>query len=145
MAFAAQMDSRIAAFTPVASALGEWLAAAGVPPPARRDIVLILDELFTNIVVHGYHGRSDGWVDLQAAVHGAAVELLLRDQAPPFDPTRAPMPRTDAPLDQRRTGGLGVYFVRRLADQLSYQRSTDDRGAGINELRITKSFARPAR
>ena len=45
-AFAAQMDSRLTAFTPVASSLGEWLAAAGVPAATRRDIILILDELF---------------------------------------------------------------------------------------------------
>lgn len=137
-AFSVQMDSRVAAFTPVASSLGEWLAAAGVPAAACRDIILILDELFTNIVVHGYQGRPDGWIDLKAELRDASVNLVLRDQAPPFDPTRAPTSQPDEPLDQRRVGGLGVYFVRRLADQLAYRRATAEDGTAINELHITK-------
>ncbi len=143
-AFAAQMDSRLTAFTPVASSLGEWLAAAGVPAATRRDIILILDELFTNIVVHGYRSRPDGWVGLSAEVREATVELLLRDQAPRFDPTRAPLQLPDEPLDQRHVGGLGLYFVQRLADQLTYRRASAEDGTGVNELRITKYFTHPS-
>ncbi len=143
--FAAQMSSRIAEFSPMATALGEWLAAVGVPAAAARDIRLMLDELFTNIVFHGYGGGADGWVEVRAEVKGAAVEVVLRDWAAPFDPTRAPPPDRSTSLDQRRIGGLGLYFVQRLADRLTYRRSKTGDGAGVNELRFTKYFAHPAR
>ena len=81
---------------------------------------------------------------LRAEVKGAAVEVILRDRATPFDPTQAPHPDRGAPLEQRRIGGLGLYFVQRLADGLSYRRAQTEGGSGVNELRITKYFAHPA-
>ncbi len=143
--FAAKLSSSIAEFAPVATALGEWLSTAGAPAAAARDIRLMLDELFTNIVFHGYGGGTDGWVEVRAAVKGAAVEIVLRDRGTPFDPTQTPDPDRSAPLEQRRIGGLGLYFVRRLADGLSYRRVQTEGDLSVNELRITKYFAHPAR
>lgn len=146
--FHAELQSRIAEFGPLAHALQTWLAEAGVPAPAIRDATLILDELFTNIVMHGYQGRTDGWVQVQAQVQGASLTLIVRDRARAFDPRSAPWPDASSPLEARPMGGLGLMFVQRLADELSYRRLPADapatEGGEVNELRITRHFANPA-
>lgn len=142
--FHAELQSRISEFGPLVRALHPWLEGAGAPPGAIRDVTLMLDELFTNIVMHGYQGRPDGWVELVAEVKGASLLLTLRDRAPPFDPRNAPVPDRSSPLEERTIGGLGLVFVHRLADELGYRRLPEDHGAGINELRITRHLAQPA-
>lgn len=142
--FHAQLCSRIAELGPLLQALQTWLGDEGVPAPAIRDAALMLDELITNIVMHGYEGRTDGWIEVEAQVQGASLLLTVRDSAPAFDPRSAPWPDADQPLDQRPVGGLGLMFVRRLADALDYRRNLATDGRESNELRITRHFAHPA-
>lgn len=142
--FHTELKSQISEFGALARVLHRWLESAGVPPGAIRDVTLILDELFTNIVMHGYQGRPDGWVELLAEVRGASLLLTLRDRAPPFDPRNAPAPDRSSPLEERSIGGLGLVFVHRLADELGYRRLHEAHGTGINELRITRHLAQPA-
>lgn len=143
--FHVELHSRIADLGPLVHDLQDWMAAAGAPAPAIRDAALILDELFTNIVLHGYQGRPDGWVEVQAEVRGASLQMTLRDRGPAFDPRSVPWPDASSPLEQRPVGGLGLMFVQRLADEVAYRRLPEAGDEGINELRITRHFAHPAR
>ncbi len=142
--FRAELCSRSVEFGPMAHALHAWLQDHGAPPGAIRDATLILDELFTNIVLHGYKGRPDGWVEVLAEFRGASLFLTLRDRAPAFDPRRGPNPDRSSPLEERPVGGLGLMFVQRLSDAFDYRRLPDSVGGGINEVRITRHLAQPA-
>ena len=83
---------------------------------------LALEELFTNAVRHGgCQGMADATsIRLQPEVGGIWVEYA--DRGRPFDPADAPPPDLDAPLEKRRTGGLGIHFVRQMARQFEYHR-----------------------
>jgi anti-sigma regulatory factor (Ser/Thr protein kinase) len=48
--------------------------------------------------------------------------LEIEDDGRPFDPTVHAPPDTNAPLDQRKIGGLGIHFIRQTMDVMSYQR-----------------------
>lgn len=142
--FHAQLESRIGEVSLLLQRLQNWLAGEGVPAAAIRDARLMMDELITNIVLHAYQGRPDGWIEVVAEVRGASLRLTLRDQGPAFDPRSAPRPDASSALEQRPIGGLGLMFVQRLADALDYRRLPGPAGAGVNELHITRHFAQPA-
>lgn len=142
--FHAELQSRIADIAPLLQALQGWLTTEGVPASCIRDATLVLDELITNIVMHGYQGRTDGWVEVEAFVRGASLLMTLRDHAPAFDPRRARKADVKRTLDEREPGGLGLMFVQRLSDELQYRWLAQPSGPGINELRITRHFAHPA-
>ncbi len=119
--FPAVHRSRIAEFDGLVRALGAWCRAAHVPPATVSRLVLVLDELFTNIVVHGYLEAADGEIVVEAHTHDARVEVTLTDHAPAFNPLLVPKPDTSLPLEARPLGGLGLLFVRSTADELRYQ------------------------
>ncbi len=97
------------------------------------ELTLAVEEAVANIIIHGYHGQK-GIITLFVLPTESSVEILLQDDAPPFDPTSVPPPKLDLPLDERPLGGLGVHLIRNHADHMTYQR-TD---SGLNELRLVK-------
>jgi serine/threonine-protein kinase RsbW len=82
-------------------------------------MVQAVDESVTNIIKHGYGGR-DGVVEVEVGRIGSLLVVRLRDNAPPFDPTRVPNPDLDVPLERRPLGGMGVYLTRELTDEVRY-------------------------
>ena len=99
------------------------------------ELVLAVEEAVTNIILHGYEGEK-GVITILIQPNDGAVEIVLLDDAPPFDPTGVPAPQLDLPLDERPLGGLGVFIMRKNSDELTYQRTP----TGLNELRLVKAY-----
>lgn len=111
----------------------EQATALGVDPSAVYDVLLAVNEMATNIIVHGYHGQS-GTIEIAIRPAGQALEIRLRDQAPPFDPTCVPTPDTTLPLHKRPPGGMGIHLTRRFIDSMSHRTTSQ----GGNELTLVK-------
>ena len=117
--------SRVEEFAPLRQRLAAWARAAGVSERTLDSAILVLDELFANCVMHGYPGNPDGRIEVQAWRDGDMLLVLIRDQAPAFNPLLVPLPDTQASIEERAIGGLGLMFVRRTADSLEYRRTAD--------------------
>ena len=87
-------------------------------------LTLIVEEVFSNVVRHGYRGEA-GWVRLGLRADGGDVLVSFEDAAPPFDPRpalgRAPAD-LHASVEERSVGGLGAWLVGRLVVDASYGR-----------------------
>jgi serine/threonine-protein kinase RsbW len=96
-------------------------------------ILLCVDELVTNIVGHAYGDDEEHAVLLECRVLDDKVELELRDDGQPFDPTKQSRPDVKLTLDDRKVGGLGIHLVTTLMDKVTYRREGD-----FNVLTVTK-------
>lgn len=132
--FSREIPARLDAIPALTGELSEWAAAGGASVRTASSMALMLDELVTNVVMHGYRG-GDGRVQLLAAIGDGRLVVTLRDQAPAFNPLDAREPDTSLDVEEREIGGLGMHLVRTMADELSYRRIEAD---GTNELRIAK-------
>jgi serine/threonine-protein kinase RsbW len=83
------------------------------------DLELAVDEVVTNIIVHGYQG-APGDIRIEVQPRAGGLEVVIKDHAPLFDPSRAPDPDLALPLEQRKPGGLGIVLVRGLMDGIIY-------------------------
>jgi anti-sigma regulatory factor (Ser/Thr protein kinase) len=99
-------------------ALGQKLGASATES-AR--IQLIIEELVSNSITHGYGGECDRRVTVALHVQPNGLTLIYSDQAPPFDLSR--MSASD-PVDDQ-IGGLGINLILGLARSIRYQRSVD--------------------
>jgi len=83
------------------------------------DLNLIIEELFTNMVKYSPEGRHD--ISVRLDREGDALLVCLTDfDVEPFDITKAPPVDTSQPLAKRRIGGLGLHFIRQIADRITY-------------------------
>jgi anti-sigma regulatory factor (Ser/Thr protein kinase) len=89
--------------------------------PERSDLAfsanLCLEELITNIILHGLKGQDDRMIHVRISMSDEWLEIILKDDAPQFDPfVEAPDPDLALDLDDRPIGGLGVHLVKTLMD-----------------------------
>ena len=124
---------RLATFTELRTWVEAFGAAAGADHDAILRLVLVLEELFTNTVVHGYGTGSEGpvWVALASRSH--EIEVTYEDAGPAFDPLAHP----ETPLAERADappGGLGLALVRGLCRSVHYARAN-----GRNRITLTMS------
>ncbi len=106
--------------------------ASGMDEHAVWEVQLATDEAATNVVQHSY-AHATGDIVVGAAVLDDVLEITLRDRGSPFDPANVPPPDLDSPLEERRTGGLGIYLMRKLMDSVEFVVENGD-----NVLRMRK-------
>ncbi|MCH8474401.1 MAG: ATP-binding protein [Opitutales bacterium] len=115
----------LAELASLAKALEDFGQRENLPPAVIGPLNLALDELFTNIVQHGYPPGKEGRIFLQLRKNENSVEALLQDQAPAYNPFEAPDPDLESPIESRPIGGLGVHLVKELMDHWEYRRDSD--------------------
>lgn len=105
---------------------------AAVPYRDGLRLILLIEELFVNTVVHGHGRDSDAPVRLALSRIPSAVAVEYEDTAPAFNPFAAERPASDsADLDERQVGGLGITLITTMADDLDYVRRE-----GRNQIRF---------
>ena len=110
----------------VAAFLAELCEAAGVGRASRLRLTLLVEELFTNTVVHGHKGDSDAPVCLRCEAAPGRVALVYEDSAPAYDPfAHVAIPDGALGVEERPVGGLGVLLVSAMAQEVEYRRDGD--------------------
>ncbi|WP_025745608.1 anti-sigma factor antagonist [Kallotenue papyrolyticum] len=102
----------------------EGAQAAGLDEHAVWEVQLATDEAVTNVIQHSYAGAA-GPLTIQTEVRNGAFVVTLIDHGRPFDPDAVPEPDLVSPLEERRTGGLGLYLMRKLMDRVEFSFEPD--------------------
>lgn len=93
-----------------------------VPSRALYAVNLALDEIVTNVVLHGFEDPSGQEFEVRLTAAPGAITGEIEDAGAAFNPLDAPAPDLNAPLDERALGGLGVHLVKNLMDKVDYRR-----------------------
>jgi len=84
------------------------------------DLQLAVDEICSNVIRHGYGGQG-GRLEITVQAVAEGIQLIVRDWGTAFDPEAVSAPDVDAPLERRSLGGLGLFLVRQLMDEVHFQ------------------------
>lgn len=100
--------------------------AAGLDRKTACRLRLGVDEIATNTIEHGYEQADKESLHLAADIGKRQVTIILEDRGKPYDPHQTPqLDNFEIPLEQRRTGGLGLYLALQGIDEFFYTRDGD--------------------
>ncbi len=102
-------------------------------PATATSINLALEEAVTNVVMYAYPEGTEGEVDIEAKIREDCLQFVISDDGQPFDPTTAPEADVTLGADERPIGGLGIFLVRKIMDDIEYRREN-----GRNRLIMIK-------
>jgi serine/threonine-protein kinase RsbW len=118
-AFQATMD----ALTETASFVTGFADDHGIGRSDALRLTLVVEELFTNTVKHGYGCDSGATIRIALSAIVDEIALFYEDGAPPFDPLSrlsGSLSSVNADIESRHVGGLGIYLVGQLSGSPRY-------------------------
>jgi phosphoserine phosphatase RsbU/P len=103
-----------------------------------HDVRVALDEILTNIVSYAYADGQEHSIVTRFSLNQGKLTIEVEDDGKPFNPLSAPEPDTEQLLEERPIGGLGIHLVRKLLDELEYQRQ-NNRNILIMRLKVNEA------
>jgi len=110
----------------------EW----AIPESEIRQILVIIEELFSNIIRYAYNDHLEHHVDIRLVNSIAQVEIEIIDDGIPFNPMEYQTGSFSDPVTTH-TGGMGLTLIKTFSNNISYRRSS-----GKNHLLIIKKIKR---
>jgi serine phosphatase RsbU (regulator of sigma subunit)/two-component sensor histidine kinase len=117
------------------SFIEEACRKSNLPDDNVETMKLAVDEVCSNLILHGYKGIPPGNISMALKVLNNELLLEVEDTGHPFDPATLEPPNLEGSIDDREIGGLGVFFVKEMMDDLKYETS-----AGINRLSLKLKY-----
>jgi serine/threonine-protein kinase RsbW len=94
---------------------------AGLEDPDVYSVELCADEACSNIIEHAYHGDEGGDIECTCDSNEDELIIIIRDHGKPFDPANVSAPDLNANLKHRQVGGLGVFLMKKLMDDVHFE------------------------
>jgi len=118
--FELKIGSDIEEIPKVSARLEEVMQASGFSAEAILDTQLAVEEAITNVINHGYK-EPGGEIIVSCRISPDRIEVQIMDTAARFDPLSVPEPELDSTIEDRGVGGLGVFLIRQVMDEISYR------------------------
>ena len=100
------------------------------------ELNLMLEELVVNIIHYGYTDDRSHEIRLLFSMNKKELTILVEDDGVEFNILEIPLSEDiDKKVEERKIGGLGIHFIKSLANQIQYKRQD-----GLNILTITKKW-----
>lgn len=101
--------------------VGDIARAGGFGDKDVYNIQLAADEAASNIIEHAYEGVKNGVLEISCGMRDGAITIIMVDHGESFDPSAIPLPDLKADLSERKIGGLGIFLMRKLMDEVRYE------------------------
>jgi anti-sigma regulatory factor (Ser/Thr protein kinase) len=119
------LDNDLSEVSRLAEAVEAFATAHGVPPGTIFAVNLALEELVTNTISYGYPDGGRHRIHLRFTLQGDTLQVAIQDDGLAFNPLNKAEPNLDAPIEDRPIGGLGIHLVRKLMDDVRYERRNE--------------------
>lgn len=100
--------------------VNDRLQKSNIPQKIQTQIDVVIDELMSNVTKFAYRDGKNGDISVEMEVNEEEIAMTFRDSGVPFNPLEQADPDVNAPLEQRKIGGLGLFLVRKTMDKLNY-------------------------
>jgi len=94
---------------------------AGLNDRAIYAVQSAVDEACTNIIQHAYGGEGNGEIKCSCVIDEDSLTVILHDQGKSFNPEQIPEPNLNVELEDVKIGGLGLFFIHKLMDEVHFE------------------------
>jgi serine/threonine-protein kinase RsbW len=112
--------------------------ACGLNEDQSYDVQVAVDEACTNVINHAYRGRKDGRIAVTCEKKSSEFIVTIQDWGKRFDPKLVATPKTGDPLNRRKIGGLGLFFMQKMMDRVHFSSSQDHSNILVMVKKIKK-------
>ncbi|MEE9216535.1 MAG: ATP-binding protein, partial [Anaerolineales bacterium] len=104
------------------SQFAEFAAEQGIPATTMQKVQVVFEDLLANIIFYAYDDEAEHEIEISMNSNGEQLKITVVDDGLPFNPLEAEKPDTTLDLQDREIGGLGIYLVLNLMEEVTYER-----------------------
>jgi anti-sigma regulatory factor (Ser/Thr protein kinase) len=119
--YSAQFSAKFEYLDEIREFVGDIARTGGFEDKDIYNIQLAADEAASNIIEHAYEGVSNGVLEISCGARDGAITIIMVDHGESFDPSAIPLPDLKSDLSERKIGGLGIFLMRKLMDEVRYE------------------------
>ena len=115
--------------------------STGFEPAEAEKIAMAVDEATTNVIEHAYHGEAGREIEIHFDPEGESLGIQILHDGDAVE--EVPMPEFDLDklVAERRKGGMGIYIMKQVMDDLSFGKA----GSGRNMCVMVHYKRRPTK
>jgi serine/threonine-protein kinase RsbW len=113
-------------------------AGSGFDEDTISKIILAVDEACTNIVKHAYHYFPQGEITINIKSYKSKFKITITDSGSKFNPSEIEEPNLKEYHKQKKVGGLGMFLMKKLMDEVNYHTLAKDRNQVVLVKYINK-------
>ena len=133
---ALKVKSRTENLSQIRDFVGAVAAEVNISKDIVENIILAVDEACTNIIKHAYKYSPEGEIEIKIKPSASKFVISIFDKGISFEPETIPEPDLQKYYRQRRVGGLGIYLMRTLMDDVKYS----SKPGKYNEVQLSKNI-----
>jgi len=113
--------------------LGEQMSLS---PSLVMNLNLAMEEAVSNVILYAYpEQQSDKQIEITVSRNGDKLIMTVTDDGSAFDLMKKEDPDIDLPAEERPIGGLGIFLIKKIMDEVEYRRMN-----GNNVLTLVKKI-----
>ena len=109
----------------------EWM----LPPGLAPSINLALEEALSNVIFYAFEKGTVNEITVNFGLNGKEIAIVVSDGGKPYDPLQKEDPDISLSAEERPIGGLGIFLIKQIMDEVSYQRANNK-----NQLTMVKRW-----
>ena len=119
------INNDISEINTICDKINDFCKENNISNKKRQDILLIIDELASNVIFYAYPTKEKHEFVLEINVDNDIVTIKIIDNGTPFNPLEKDDPDTELSAEERQIGGLGIFLVKQLSERVTYQRTNE--------------------
>lgn len=97
-----------------------------LPVKVVMNMNLALEEVVSNVIFYAFTEDTKHEIEIEFKLSDDRLSVYITDDGRAFNPLQTPPPDDlDKKAEERKIGGLGIYFVKNFMDELDYKREGD--------------------
>ena len=117
-----RLKNRLTDLEKIRGAVEDLISGMSCTKRKFKEIDLVLEELFVNVVRHGFVDDKEHEIKLTLGCENDMLIIRMEDDGRPFNILEAEPTDTRCPIEKRCVGGLGIQFVKHFTDHCEYHR-----------------------
>lgn len=120
------IENRIEELNKLAASIENISEKWGLSASNAMNLNLVLEEAVSNTIFYGFNDKEKHEIEIEfTLLENKNLIIIIEDDGLAFDPTKTKMPDTELQLEDRPIGGLGIFLISNIMDNVSYERNNE--------------------
>ena len=129
------IDNQIGELSFLAEEIEKLAEEWNLPMALAMNINLVIEEAVSNIIFYAFADNEKHEIKISISLNIDKLLIEIADNGLPFNPTLQQHPDITLPVEERPVGGLGIFLITQIMDEVSYVRQKNQ-----NILTLNKSI-----